>query len=224
MYKLILASQSPRRRELLKMLGMDFDIKVSNCEEIITGSEPAQVTMELAKQKALAVADELIKQKALAVANKTIKQEAVETEIANVKAASYTKNEENIIVIGADTVVAADGEILGKPKDKDDARRMINKISGTSHQVYTGVALVLVKDDKAACTTLFAEKTDVEVCEMSGQEIEDYINSDEPYDKAGGYGIQGIFGKFVSGIRGDYNNVVGLPVHRLYEALKSSDF
>ena len=205
MYKLILASQSPRRRELLKMLGIEFDIKVSNCEEIITSSEPAQVTMELAKQKALAVANDLVKQKAF------------ETEIA---AASDAKNEENIIIIGADTVVAADGEILGKPKDKDDARRMINKISGTSHQVYTGVALVLVKGDKAACIDLFAEKTDVEVCEMSNQEIEDYINSDEPYDKAGGYGIQGIFGKFVSGIRGDYNNVVGLPVHRLYYTLK----
>ena len=196
MYKFILASQSPRRRELLKMLGIEFDIKVSNCEEIITSSEPAQVTMELAKQKAF------------------------ETEIADVRDASDTKNEENIIIIGADTVVAADGEILGKPKDKDDARRMINKISGTSHQVYTGVALVLVKDDKAACIELFAEKTDVEVCEMSSQEIDDYISSDEPYDKAGGYGIQGIFSKFVSGIRGDYNNVVGLPVHRLYYTLK----
>ena len=116
MYKFILASQSPRRRELLKMLGIEFDIKVSNCEEIITSSEPAQVTMELAKQKALAVANELVKQKAF------------ETEIADVRAASDTKNEENIIIIGADTVVAADGEILGKPKDKDDARRMINKI------------------------------------------------------------------------------------------------
>lgn len=208
MYKLILASQSPRRRELLKMLGIEFDIKVSNCEEIITSSEPAQVTMELAKQKALAVANELVKQKAF------------ETEIADVRAASEAKNEENIIIIGADTVVAADGEILGKPKDKDDARRMINKISGTSHQVYTGVALVLVKDDKAACIELFAEKTDVEVCEMSSQEIDDYISSEEPYDKAGGYGIQGIFSKFVSGIRGDYNNVVGLPVHRLYYTLK----
>lgn len=196
MYKFILASQSPRRRELLKMLGIEFDIKVSNCEEIITSSEPAQVTMELAKQKAF------------------------ETEIADVRAASEAKNEENIIIIGADTVVAADGEILGKPKDKDDARRMINKISGTSHQVYTGVALVLVKGAKAACIELFAEKTDVEVCQMSSQEIEDYINSDEPYDKAGGYGIQGIFSKFVSGIRGDYNNVVGLPVHRLYYTLK----
>ena len=196
MYKLILASQSPRRRELLKMLGIEFDIKVSNCEEIITSSEPAQVTMELVKQKAF------------------------ETEIADVRVASDEKNKENIIIIGADTVVAADGEILGKPKDKDDARRMINKISGTSHQVYTGVALVLVKGAKAACIELFAEKTDVEVCQMSSQEIEDYINSDEPYDKAGGYGIQGIFGKFVSGIRGDYNNVVGLPVHRLYYTLK----
>ena len=100
MYKFILASQSPRRRELLKMLGIEFDIKVSNCEEIITSSEPAQVTMELAKQKALAVANELVKQKAF------------ETEIADVRAASDTKNEENIIIIGADTVVAADAITL----------------------------------------------------------------------------------------------------------------
>ena len=127
---------------------------------------------------------------------------------------------EDAIVIGADTVVAYDGKILGKPKDEADAIRMIRSFQGKVHQVYTGVALVLVKDDKAACIELFAEKTDVEVCEMSSQEIDDYISSDEPYDKAGGYGIQGIFSKFVSGIRGDYNNVVGLPVHRLYYTLK----
>lgn len=201
MYRLVLASQSPRRRELLSILGIDFDIRVSNCEEIITSSEPGQVTMELAKQKAMAVADEL------------------KTE--------YFSGEDNadsdkrpVVVIGADTVVAVDGEILGKPKDKDEARRMISKLSGKSHQVFTGVALVTVKNGEISCEDLFAEKTEVEVAEMSEQEIETYISTDEPYDKAGGYGIQGIFGKFVSGIKGDYNNVVGLPVHRLYDSLR----
>lgn len=208
MHRLILASQSPRRRELLKMLGMEFEIKVSNCEEIITSSEPKQVTMELAEQKALAVAHEISNKKVFG------------SEVPDIMASSDAKDEETVIVIGADTVVAADGEILGKPKDKDDARRMINKISGTSHQVYTGVALVLIKGTKAVCIDRFSEKTDVEICNMSSQEIEEYINSDEPYDKAGGYGIQGTFGKFVSGIRGDYNNVVGLPIHRLYYTLK----
>ena len=204
MYKLILASQSPRRRELLKMLGLNFEIKVSNCEEIITSSEPEQVTKELAKQKAMAVAYEINNENIYAG-----------------KRTSDNNRDYPVIVIGADTVVAAEGEILGKPKDKDDARRMINKISGTSHQVYTGVALVLVKNGEINCIDVFAEKTEVEVADMSEQEIEEYINTDEPYDKAGGYAIQGAFGKFVTGIKGDYNNVVGLSVHRVYEALKN---
>lgn len=195
MYKLILASQSPRRKELLKMLGLEFEIKVSDCEEIITDNEPKKVTMELARQKAMAVASDLNKQ----------------------------KNEEMVVVIGADTVVAVGDEILGKPKDKDDARRMIDKISGTGHQVYTGVALVLVKNGQIDCISQFYEKTEVEVAKMSETEIEDYIGTAEPYDKAGGYGIQGTFGKFVKGIRGDYNNVVGLPVCRLYNELKNCD-
>lgn len=203
MYKLILASQSPRRKELLKMIEPDFEIKVSNCEEKITSSEPKQVTMELAEQKAIAVATELNRQK------KNDKQMEISV-----------KDEDSFIVIGADTVVASDTEILGKPKDKDDARRMINKISGAIHQVYTGVALVLVKGGNVKLIDVFSEKTDVEVAHMSSQEIEEYISGTEPYDKAGGYGIQGTFGKYVTGIKGDYNNVVGLPVCRLYNALK----
>lgn len=203
MYKLILASQSPRRKELLKMIESEFEIKVSNCEEIITSSEPKQVTMELAEQKAMAAATELNRQK------KNDKQ--IETTV---------KDEDSFIVIGADTVVASGTEIFGKPKDKDDARRMINKISGASHQVYTGVTLVLVKGGNVKCIDVFSEKTDVEVVHMSIQEIEEYISSTEPYDKAGGYGIQGTFGKYVTGIKGDYNNVVGLPVCRLYNELK----
>ena len=155
MYKLILASQSPRRKELLKMIESEFEIKVSNCEEIITSSEPKQVTMELAEQKAMAAATELNRQK------KNDKQ--IETTV---------KDEDSFIVIGADTVVASGTEIFGKPKDKDDARRMINKISGASHQVYTGVALVLVKDGKVERIDVFSEKTDVEVAHMSSQEIE----------------------------------------------------
>lgn len=203
MYKLILASQSPRRKELLKMIESEFEIKVSNCEEIITSSEPKQVTMELAEQKAMAAATELNRQKK--------NDKKIETTV---------KDEDSFIVIGADTVVASGTEIFGKPKDKDDARRMINKISGASHQVYTGVALVLVKGGNVKCIDVFSEKTDVEVVHMSIQEIEEYINSTEPYDKAGGYGIQGTFGKYVTGIKGDYNNVVGLPVCRLYNELK----
>ena len=117
------------------------------------------------------------------------------------------------------TVVAADGEILGKPKDKDDARRMINKISGTSHQVYTGVTVLIKKNGKWEDIS-FSESTDVSFYPVSDEEIRTYIASGEPMDKAGSYGIQGGFGIYVKEIRGEYTNVVGLPVGRLFYEMK----
>ena len=126
------------------------------------------------------------------------------------------------IVIGADTVVSIDGKILGKPADTEEAREMIHKLQGKSHMVYTGVT-VIVKSDETVSASSFAEGTKVNVAPMTEDEIEAYISTSEPYDKAGAYGIQGLFGKFIEGIEGDYFNVVGLPVHRLYEELKKID-
>ena len=187
--KIILASQSPRRRELMEMLGIPFEIKVSDTDEIVTDTDPAAVTIELSRQKAAAVAALI----------------------------------DEGIVIGADTVVAWQGEILGKPRDREQAVQMITNLQGGAHMVYTGVT-IWVKGRDGESHHSFAEGTKVRVSAMSEREIEDYVQSGEPYDKAGGYGIQGVFGKYVEGIEGDYYNVVGLPVHRLYDELKKLKF
>jgi len=124
------------------------------------------------------------------------------------------------VVIGADTVVAVDGEIMGKPKDPADAARMIHRIQGRDHEVLTGVAVILKKGE-VETTINFAETTRVHVFPMTEEEIQAYASSKEPMDKAGAYGIQGLFAAYVSGIEGDYNNVVGLPVGRLYQEVKA---
>ena len=130
------------------------------------------------------------------------------------------KEAKDILVIGADTVVAYENQILGKPKDEEDARRMLSMLSGKTHSVYTGVTFVFI--DKAGRTGehCFYEKTDVSMYTLTEEEIDRYISSGDPMDKAGSYGIQGKFGIYVKGICGDYNNVVGLPVGRLVYELK----
>lgn len=184
--KIILASQSPRRREILQLLGLPFQVKVSDMEEIMTSTNPAKVTEELSCQKAEAVAETI----------------------------------EEGIVIGADTVVSLDDKILGKPSDKEEARKMIHELQGRSHKVYTGVTMIEKRAGVERSRNIFSEETIVKVAPMSEKEIEDYISLSEPYDKAGAYGIQGAFAKHIEGIEGDYFNVVGLPVHQLYDAIK----
>lgn len=131
----------------------------------------------------------------------------------------FSQFKEEIVVIGADTVVAAEGQILGKPKDRTQAAQMLMLIQGKVHQVYTGVTILAGGREKKEIT--FAERTDVYVYPMNKNEIFQYVNSGEPMDKAGAYGIQGQFAAYIQGIRGDYNNVVGLPVGRLYQELKT---
>lgn len=184
---IILASGSPRRRELLTLLFDEFEVIVSDCQETVTSQDPEKVTEELALQKAEAVAG------------------------------SLPLRTDPVIVIGADTVVSIDGKILGKPADQKQAVDMLRVLSGKSHNVSTGVALVGLEDGRQTRLKVFSETTKVRVAELTEEEIISYVNTSEPYDKAGAYGIQGMFGKHIQGIEGDYNNVVGLPVHRLYE-------
>lgn len=182
--KIILASASPRRRELLHQVGLTPEIVPSQVEEVITSTEPDQVVQELSAQKAMDVA------------------------------AGYTG--QNVVVIGADTVVAVDGKILGKPKSRQEALDMLGLIQGRQHQVYTGVTLVFAGTGEQ-CT--FAEQTHVQVFHMTRQQMEAYVATGEPMDKAGAYGIQGCFAAYIQGISGDYNNVVGLPVGRVCQEL-----
>lgn len=184
--KVILASGSPRRRELLGQIGMKPEVMPSRIEEQVTSAVPEDVVMELSARKAEDVA-------ARAMAG--------------------------TLILGADTVVAVDGEILGKPRSHEDAKRMINLIQGRSHQVYTGVTL-LYKEEAESRGITFVEKTEVLVYPMTEDEIEEYARSEEPMDKAGAYGIQGRFAAYIQGIRGDYNNVVGLPVGRVWQEWK----
>lgn len=202
--QIILASASPRRKELLEQIGLEFEIVPAKGEEVITKEKPEEVVMELSQQKAVEVAG-MLKQFSQ-------KHDTLVTP-------------HDLLVIGADTVVAAEGEngkkeILGKPKDEADAYRMLSLLSGNVHSVYTGVTFVFLdKSGKAGAHTFF-EKTDVYMRAMTKKEIERYIATGEPMDKAGAYGIQGKCAIYIEKIDGDYNNVVGLPVSAIYRELQ----
>ena len=206
--RIILASASPRRRELLGQIGIEFEIHVSNVEEKVTAVEPSAVVEELSRQKAEAVLASL--EEGMEGGLSMEKELTMEGELSM----------EDVLVIGADTVVALEGQILGKPSDPDHGLAMLRRLSGNVHEVYTGVTLLCRKKDGAVQRKVFHERTKVEFFSLTEAEIQEYVQSGECMDKAGAYGIQGIFARYVRGIEGDYNNVVGLPVGRLYQEAK----
>lgn len=207
MESIVLASASPRRKELLAQIGIEYDVVPSKTEEIITSTIPSEIVMELAKQKAEDVAAQIGKPGKL--------------------------------VLGADTIVAMNGEIMGKPSDEADAYSMISKLQNNTHQVYTGVAISKMLEDGSIISHVFYEETQVLVYAMTEEERWKYIRTiasssstkvskwekdSAPFeceDKAGAYGIQGPFAAYIKGIQGDYNNVVGLPIGRVYQELKN---
>ena len=191
MVRVILASGSPRRKELLEQIGVSFEISVADGEEVITRKLPWEIVEELSLQKATEVAERY-----------ETKQEA----------------EEQTVIIGADTIVAYGEEIMGKPKEEEMAKEMLRKLQGGSHQVYTGVTLIIKTAEDRQIVT-FHEKTDVEMYPMSEAQIATYVATKEPMDKAGSYAIQGKCAAYIKGICGDYNNVVGLPIARLMQEL-----
>lgn len=186
MMKIILASASPRRREILERAGISFCVQPSDVEECITKKIPCQVVEELSYQKARAVAETA---------------------------------QEDAVVIGADTIVAFEGRILGKPWDEEEAAEMLRALQGKTHQVYTGVT-VFWKGEGGREHITFHECTEVTCYPLAEEEIRAYIATGEPMDKAGSYGIQGYFSVYVKEIAGDYNNVVGLPAARLFQEMK----
>lgn len=192
MSRLILASASPRRKELLARIGLSFEILPAGGEENPRSAIPGEMVQELSAGKALEIYETLKEQE---------KEEAV--------------------IIGADTLVAFENRVMGKPFDEKAAFDMLFLLQGKTHQVYTGVTLIYTPRGETACKRLtFVEKTDVTMYPMTEQEILAYIATGEPMDKAGAYGIQGRCAAYVREICGDYNNVVGLPVSRLYQELK----
>lgn len=188
--KIILASKSPRRKELLGQIGISFEIIESDCDENITVTDPEEMVKQLSNIKATAVYDKVL--------------------------VSY---KDDFLVVGADTIVFCNGQIMGKPKDKEDAVRMLKMLKANTHSVYTGVALLYIKDGKTGLIN-FAEETKVTFYDMTDEEIIRYVESGEPMDKAGAYAIQGLCAAYIKGIEGDYPNVVGLPVSRIVYELK----
>ena len=186
MKELILASQSPRRRELLAKCTERFTVEAADIEETMDPQKPLpEEIQKLAKAKAAAV---------------------------------FAKHPE-ALVLGSDTIVVLDGEVLGKPADEDDAVRMLRELSGRTHQVLTGVCLLgpgFCKTDVSVSHVTFAV--------MSEAEIREYVASGDPLDKAGAYGIQSMAARYITGIEGDYYAIMGLPVHLVYELLKQAGF
>ena len=187
--KYILASASPRRKELLERTGIDFEIISSHKEEKIEGNDPSEIVKNLALMKAQDIFDQ--------------------------------HEEDSLTVIGSDTIVVYRDEILGKPSDENEAADMLSMLSDRTHQVYTGVA-ILTREKGIENKNVFFESTDVTFYPISKEDIESYIATGDPLDKAGSYGIQGDFCIHVKCIKGDYNNVVGLPVSRVYQELKKT--
>ncbi len=205
MSMIILASGSPRRKELLEQIGLEFEICPAKGEEIITTTVPGEAVLELSRQKAEEVAGGILSYLEHGLPSRIMGE----------------AKGQDILVIGADTVVAYADKILGKPKDEEDAEKMLTLLSGNTHSVYTGVTCVFISSDGKTGEHSFYEKTDVTMCPMSREQILRYIATQEPMDKAGAYAIQGKCAVYVKKIDGDYNNVVGLPVGRLYQELLS---
>ena len=198
--KIILASKSPRRKEILENLGVKFNIITADTDESSEIREPSALVRELALRKGMAVA------------------KMIAAEFCNGADDGLTDGED-VLVISSDTVVAADGEILGKPRDLADARDMLSHLEGRDHSVFSGIAAILIEKGRIAKIAAESEETVVRFAPMSEGEIEFYINNESVLDKAGAYAIQGIASAWIEKIDGDYFNVVGLPVRRMFRLL-----
>ncbi len=194
MKKIILASASPRRSELLAQISLEFTVMPSDVEENPKSTLPQDIVIELSKEKARDVWGKI-----------------------------GQNNTGDSLVISADTVVSIEGEILGKPRDEEDAARMLGLLSGKEHQVYTGVTLIWIDGEGKQEEYSFYVCTGVLMYRMTKAEILEYVLSGEPMDKAGAYAVQGKAAAFIKSIRGEYSNVVGLPTGRLYQEMKAWD-
>lgn len=189
--RIILASASPRRKELLGQIGFDFEVVTSHVEEKVSSQRPDRVVEELSRQKAEAVRE------------------------------LFLPCQEEMLIIGADTVVSLDGCILGKPADSEEAAEMLEHLQGRQHEVYTGVTVLYHGAETADWTVKsFHERTAVQFYPMTEQEILEYVKTGDPLDKAGAYGIQGFCARYIRAVEGNYDNVVGLPVGVLYQEIK----
>ncbi len=209
---IILASGSPRRKDLLMQAGLEFEVVISDVEESVTKDIPEEVVIELSEQKCRAVTDEFIRKTPKSI-----------SDLIDVRKGG-------ILVIGADTVVSMDKAILGKPADSKEAFKMLMNLSGKTHEVYTGVSCKILQYNEYTEGLIetdsfsFYSETKVNMYPFNEYEALDYIATGEPMDKAGAYGIQGIGERLVESISGDYNNVVGFPLSRFMKELSEREY
>lgn len=210
MEKIILASQSPRRQEILSLGGYEYEVCVSSAEEQIPPEELENLTpQELVERLARVKAEDVYRRNC----GKNIEESTPDNQAAD--------SVEEITVIGADTVVAVDGCVLGKPKTEDEAKQMLARLSGRTHDVFTGVCILWTNPDTPAAIqgNTFHCHTKVTFYPMTEEEIDNYVATGDCMDKAGAYGIQSGAAKYIQGIEGDYLNVVGLPLSKIYHVL-----
>ena len=198
-YKIVLVSASPRRKQILELVGIEFDVWPSSVDESVNSHQPDKVCTGLSRQKALDVASQIVKY------NESHRELVTPTDI---------------IVIGSDTIVTKCDIILGKPRDEADAFQMLKQLSGSTHSVYTGVTLAFISSDGRVGEHTFHEETKVSFYPLSDDDIREYVATEDVMDKAGAYGIQTGAAAFIRSIEGDYYNVMGLPIARLVQELK----
>ncbi len=216
--RVILGSASPRRKELLEQIGIEFEIVVSSKEERYESAEPEEIVKELALMKAKNVAEELVQREA--GLRKPEGDGLLKDRLISHGEEEKWKYLHDVLILGADTIVVRDGEILGKPSDEEAAFHMLKSLQGRMHQVYTGVALLHFDGKGNRQESIHAEETKVYVHEMEETEIRRYLSAGESMDKAGAYGVQGRFAAYIDRIEGDYYNVVGLPASYVYRQIK----
>ena len=211
MEKIILASQSPRRQEILSLGGYEYEVCVSSAEEQIPPEELENLTpQELVEKLARVKAEDVYRR----TCSKNMEKSTTDNQAAD--------SVEEITVIGADTVVAVDGCVLGKPKTEDEAKQMLARLSGRTHDVFTGVCILWTDSDtqEELHGNTFHCHTKVTFYPMTEEEIDNYVATGDCMDKAGAYGIQSGAAKYIQGIEGDYLNVVGLPLSKIYHVLR----
>lgn len=215
--KIILASGSPRRKELLSQAGLDFSIEISDVDETVDTQDAEKIVKELAEKKADAVAKNHLRGEATGNLQNEVEENMqrnanCEQGEASNDSQDKVNSKEELLIVSADTVVALDNHVIGKPKDEEDALKILMSLSGKTHDVYTGVCCISMLDGNVTTKDCFVVRTAVTMYDFDESEALEYIASGEPMDKAGAYGIQGIGARLVEKIDGDYNNVVGFPL------------
>ncbi len=215
--KIILASGSPRRKELLSQAGLDFSIEISDVDETVDTQDAEKTVKELAERKADAVAKKHLRGEATGKLQNEVEENMqrnanCEQGEASNDSQDKVNSKEELLIVSADTVVALDNHVIGKPKDEEDALKILMSLSGKTHDVYTGVCCISMLDGNVTTKDCFVVRTAVTMYDFDESEALEYIASGEPMDKAGAYGIQGIGARLVEKIDGDYNNVVGFPL------------